>query len=490
MILCGATTSGCIRATAIDLLQYGFPTLVPRECVGDRAQAPHEANLFDIQAKYADVVSVEEALAYVESVPGKVGARRLSTESPLLPGDGVGPEVIAEARRVVDALGPRAGVDGAAWGSAYWHEHGPDDARGRARAVCAATTRCCMGAVGDPSVPDHVSLWGSILPIRQRLDLWANLRPARLLEGIPCPLAGRGPADIDMLFVRENTEGEYAGVGGRAHEGLASEVGIETSVFTRGGVRAGRPPRLRARRTSAEACSRARRSRTPPASATCSGTRSPRRWPPSFPDVRYERVLVDALAARMVRDPASLDVVVASNLFADILTDLAAAIQGGMGMAASANIAPGIRRARRVRAGARLGAGHRRTGDRQPCGAIWSASLMLEHLGEAEAAQRVMRALEAICREGPRTRDVGGSAYHSRGRRRRGAQAAGRVNGRSRSGRRRRPRGPRRAITRRPIASLWRSKRAAKTTAQSDWVAFSGATTETRPRSRPATSAA
>ena len=219
VILCGATTSGCIRATAIDLLQYGWPTIVPRECVGDRAQAPHEANLFDIQAKYADVVSVEEALAYVESVPGRpCGAGGVTHRVAVLPGDGVGPEVIAEARKAVDALGLRSSGPSCR-GARPWHEHGrmmPADALDDLRAHDAVL----LGAIGDPSVPDHVSLWGLILEIRQRLDLWANLRPGRLLPGIPCPLAGPRPGDVDMLFVRENTEGEYAGVGGRAHRGL------------------------------------------------------------------------------------------------------------------------------------------------------------------------------------------------------------------------------------------------------------------------------
>ncbi len=142
VILCGATTSGCIRATAIDLLQYGWPTLVPRECVGDRAQAPHDANLFDIQAKYADVVSLDDALAYVESVPGKVGAARVTHRVALLPGDGVGPEVIAEARRAVDALGLPIEWTELPWGSAYWHEHGRMMPDGRARRRSAGTTPC------------------------------------------------------------------------------------------------------------------------------------------------------------------------------------------------------------------------------------------------------------------------------------------------------------------------------------------------------------
>ena len=140
-----------------------------------------------------------------------------------------------------------------------------------------------MGAVGRPGIPDHVTLWGLLLTIRQRLDLWANVRPVRLLEGVPCALAGRGPADIDMLFVRENSEGEYSGVGGRAHQGQALEVGIETSVFTRAGVERVVEHAFAARPRAARPASRARPSRTPRASATCSGTRSPPRSQSAIP---------------------------------------------------------------------------------------------------------------------------------------------------------------------------------------------------------------
>jgi tartrate dehydrogenase/decarboxylase / D-malate dehydrogenase len=326
----------------------------------------------------------------------------------LLPGDGVGPEVIAEARKALDALGLSLEWTELPWGSAYWHEHGrmmPADALETLRAHDAVL----MGAVGDPSVPDHVSLWGLILEIRQRLDLWANIRPARLLEGIPCPLAGRGPEDVDMLFVRENTEGEYSGVGGRAHAGLASEVGIETSVFTRAGVE-------RVLRHAFELAA-GRRGVLTSATKSNASRYGYVLWDEvveetaaEFDGVRVERVLVDALAARMVRDPASLDVVVASNLLGDILTDLAAAIQGGMGMAASANLAPGGDVPgvfEPVHGSAPDIAGQ---GVANPAGAIWSASLMLEHLGEDDAAARLMGALERVCAEGPRTRDVGGAA--------------------------------------------------------------------------------
>jgi tartrate dehydrogenase/decarboxylase/D-malate dehydrogenase len=324
----------------------------------------------------------------------------------LLPGDGIGPEVIAEARKAVDALGLPIEWTELPWGSAYFHEHGrmmPDDWR----AQLAGHVAVLLGAVGDPSIPDHVSLWGLILELRQRLDLWANLRPVRLLEGIPCPLAGRGPADVDMLFVRENTEGEYSGIGGLAHRGLPAEVGIETSVFTRAGVE----------RVVHHAFELAAGRRGVLTSATKSNASRfgyvlwdevAERCASEFPAVKYERVLVDALAARMVRDPGSLDVVVASNLFGDILTDLAAAIQGGMGLAASANLAPGSEQPgvfEPVHGSAPDIAGR---GVANPAGAIWSASLMLEHLGEPQAARALLSALEDVCRSGVRTPDVGG----------------------------------------------------------------------------------
>jgi len=326
----------------------------------------------------------------------------------LLPGDGVGPEVVAEARRAVDALGLSLEWTELLWGSAYRREHGrmmPEEALETLRAHDAVL----MGAVGDPSVPDHVSLWELILDVRQRLDLWANVRPARLLSGIPCPLAGRGPADVDMLFVRENTEGEYSGIGGRAHRGLALEVAVETSVFTRAGVE-------RVIRYAFELAA-GRRGVVTSATKSNASRYGYVLWDEvaeelatEFPSVRYERVLVDALAARMVRDPGSLDVVVASNLFGDILTDLAAAIQGGMGTAASANLAPGSATPglfEPVHGSAPDIAGQ---GIANPVGAIWSAALMLDHLGEGEAARTVLEALELVCREGPRTRDIGGQA--------------------------------------------------------------------------------
>ena len=326
----------------------------------------------------------------------------------VLAGDGVGPEVVSVARACVDALGLELAWHELDWGSDRWLRTGammPADGIDRLRAFDAVL----LGAVGRPDVPDDVSLWGLLLPIRQRLDLWANERPVRLLPGVPCALAGREPHEIDMLFVRENTEGEYAGVGGRAHAGLPDEVAIEAGVFTRRGIE----------RVCEHAFARARARRAILTSATksnasrfgyvlwdevCGEVAS------RYPDVRYERVLVDALCARMVLNPGSLDVIVASNLFGDILTDLGAAIQGGMGMAASANLCPGGSVPgvfEPVHGSAPDIAG---TGVANPCGAVWAAASMLEALGEPAAAARILAAIADVCASGPRTRDLGGSA--------------------------------------------------------------------------------
>ena len=327
----------------------------------------------------------------------------------VIPGDGVGPEVVAEARKAVDALSVDVEWAELDWGTRRYHAEGammPPDALDVVRAHDAVL----LGAVGDPSVPDHVTLWGLLLPLRQGLDLWANLRPARLLDGVPSPLEGR-PL-VDMLFVRENTEGEYSGVGGRAHRGLDLEVALETSVFTRVGVR----------RVLAHAFELAEGRRRVVTSATKSNASRYGYvlWDEvaadiaaEHPDVRYERVLVDALAARMVSDPAGLDVVVASNLFGDILTDLAAVLQGGMGMAASASVAPGSGTPgifEPVHGSAPDIAGR---GIANPLGAIWSAALMLEQLGEPDAGAQLVRAVEAVCRTGSLTRDLGGTASTS-----------------------------------------------------------------------------
>ncbi len=324
----------------------------------------------------------------------------------VIAGDGAGPEVIAEARKAVDATGVAVDWNELPWGTRHYHETGammPADAL----EVIRGHDAVLLGAVGDPSVPDHVTLWGLLLPLRQGLDLWANLRPARLLDGVPSPLAGG--AKVNMLFVRENTEGEYSGVGGRAHRGFPHEVGIETAVFTREGVERVVRHAFELAETRGGVVTSATKSNASRygyvlwdevAAAVAA----------DHPDVRYERVLVDALAARMVRNPLSLDVVVASNLFGDVLTDIAAELQGGMGMAASASLAPGSDTPgvfEPVHGSAPDIAGQ---GIANPLGAIWSASLMLSELGEPDAAERLLEAVESVCRDGIVTRDLGGAA--------------------------------------------------------------------------------
>jgi tartrate dehydrogenase/decarboxylase / D-malate dehydrogenase len=327
-------------------------------------------------------------------------------------GDGVGPEVIAEGLRVLEAACVGECTlewNELAWGSDLYASTGalmpPDGLR-----VLEGHDAVYLGAVGTPAVPDHVTLWGLLLPIRQAFDLYLNIRPIRLLPGVATPLAGRVPADIDMVCVRENTEGEYAGAGGRVHVGMGHEVGLQVDVFTRAGVE--RVIRY------AFGLARSRRGRL--ASITKSNA-SPHhfvmwdeiadRVHADFPDVELDRILVDAACAYMVSQPQRFDVLVASNLFGDILTDLGAAIQGGMGMAASANVSPdgaGPGLFEPVHGSAPDIAGRSLA---NPIGAVWAGALMLDHLGEAAASARVMTAIETVLAGGEvRTADLGGAA--------------------------------------------------------------------------------
>jgi tartrate dehydrogenase/decarboxylase/D-malate dehydrogenase len=326
-------------------------------------------------------------------------------------GDGVGPEVVAAGIGVLDAAaaGFSLAWEHLPWGSDYYQAHGVMMPAG-GLAVLEGFDAIYLGAVGRPDVPDHVTLWGLLLPIRQRFDLYLNVRPVRLLPGVLSPLRGRGPADIDMIVVRENSEGEYAGIGGRAHVGHPAEVGVAVDVFTRTGVE-------RVARYSFE-LARSRRGRL--ASITKSNA-SPHHfvmWDEivaevhrDYPDVALDRILVDAAAAYMVSAPDRFDVVVASNLFGDILTDIGAVIQGGMGMAASANItpdrsAPGLFEP--VHGSAPDIAG---TGRANPVGAVWAGAMMLDHLGEHAASGAIMTALAHVLgTTGIRTPDLGGTA--------------------------------------------------------------------------------
>src|SRR5215469_14045768 len=329
-------------------------------------------------------------------------------------GDGVGPEVVAAGMAVLDtaAAGFSLAWEHLPWGSDYYQANGvmmPADGLD----VLERFDAIYLGAVGRPDVPDHVTLWGLLLPIRQRFDQYLNVRPVRLMPGVSSPLRDRCPADIDMIVVRENSEGEYSGVGGRAHTGHAAEVGIQVDVFTRTGVE-------RVARYSFE-LARSRRGRL--ASITKSNA-SPHHfvmWDEivaevhaDFPDVTLDRILVDAAAAYMVSAPDRFDVLVASNLFGDILTDIGAAIQGGMGMAASANITPDRSRPSMfepVHGSAPDIAG---TGRANPVGAVWAGAMMLDHLGEKTASNAVLNAVaEVLATTGIRTPDLGGTATTS-----------------------------------------------------------------------------
>ncbi len=326
----------------------------------------------------------------------------------VIPGDGIGPEAVTEARRAVDAVGLDIEWTELPWGTQRWQQTGafmPADGPRQLLAFDAVL----HGAAGMPSVlPDSEVAWGLGLKIRQQLDLWANVRPVRLLDGVPCPLRDRGPADIDMVFVRENTEGEYSGAGGRLHQ-RSDEVAVEVSVFTRRGCE-------RVIRHAFELATQRRGILT---SATKSNALrfGFRLWDEvvdevavDYPSVRVERVLVDALCARLIARPQSIDVVVGSNLFGDILTDLAGALQGGIGMSPSSNIAPGSDVPgvfEPIHGSAPDIAGQ---GVANPCATIWSAAMMLDHLGATNEAATIVQAIEDVCRSGPRTRDIGGDA--------------------------------------------------------------------------------
>src|SRR5215469_3276436 len=329
-------------------------------------------------------------------------------------GDGVGPEVVAAGMAVLTAAASdfTLSFEPLSWGSDYYLAHGammPADGL----AVLAGFDAIYLGAVGRPDVPDHVTLWGLLLPIRQRFDLYLNVRPVRLLPGVLSPLRDRGPADIDMIVIRENSEGEYAGVGGRAHAGHPAEVGIQVDVFTRTGVE----------RVARYAFDLARSRRRRLASITKSNA-SPHHfvmWDEiveqvhrDYPDVHLDRILVDAAAAYMISAPDRFDVVVASNLFGDILTDIGAVIQGGMGMAASANITPDRSKPglfEPVHGSAPDIAG---TGRANPVGAVWAGAMMLDHLGESAASNAVLKAMaEVLAKTRVRTPDLGGTATTS-----------------------------------------------------------------------------
>jgi len=329
-----------------------------------------------------------------------------------IPGDGIGVEVIAAGVEVLQALAAKRGsfsidFEHFDWGSERYLREGqyiPEGGLERLKTFDAIF----FGAVGSQEVPDHVSLWGLRLPICQGFDQFANVRPARVLPGVTSPLA-KGKA-IDWVIVRENSEGEYSGSGGRVHQGLPIEVATEVSTFTRVGVE-------RIHRFAFELA------RTRPAKHLTLVTKSNAQrhgmvlWDEVFeevakdyPDVRTTRELVDAVTTTMVLKPEQLDVVVATNLHADILSDLAAALSGSLGIAPTANLNPGRDFPSMFEPIHGSAFDITGKGVANPIATFWTAVMMLEHLGEEAAARELMAAIEAVTESGVHTPDLGGKA--------------------------------------------------------------------------------
>jgi tartrate dehydrogenase/decarboxylase / D-malate dehydrogenase len=334
----------------------------------------------------------------------------------VIAGDGIGREVMPEGVRVLEAAGAKHGLrlqwQEFPWSCDWYKAHGrmcPDDAAATLRKFDAVY----FGAVGNPSiVPDHIAVWGLLINFRRWFDLYVNLRPVRLFEGLPCPLAGRKPGDLDYYVVRENTEGEYSNVGGRMFEGTEREVVVQQSTFSRKGVD-------RILRYSFELARKRKKHLT---SCTKSNgiTITMPYWDErfaemkkEFPDVRTDQYHVDGLTIQMVLNPDRFDVIVASNLFGDILSDLGPATAGTIGIAPSGNINPTREYPsifEPVHGSAPDIAGRKIA---NPIGQIWSGALMLEHLGHPAAAADIVAAIEKVILEGPHTPDMKGKASTS-----------------------------------------------------------------------------
>lgn len=329
-------------------------------------------------------------------------------------GDGIGPEVIDAGLQVLDVLARRDGafrldVQTFDWGSDYYKSHGrmmPEDGLATLKPFDAIY----FGAVGAQDVPDHITLWGLRLAICQGFDQYANVRPTRVLPGIDAPLKLKHDTDIDWVIIRENSEGEYSGQGGRSHRGMPEEVATEVSIFTRAGV-------ARIMRFAFELA------RTRPRKLLTLVTKSNAQrhgmvlWDEIFyevaaayPDVTTDKMLVDAATMRMVLKPQSLDVMVATNLHADILSDLAAALSGSLGVAPTANLNPERRFPSMFEPIHGSAFDITGKGIANPIGTFWSAAMMLDHLGETASAAALMRAIEKVTAAKVFTPDLGGSA--------------------------------------------------------------------------------
>ncbi|QHJ00326.1 tartrate dehydrogenase [Xylophilus rhododendri] len=332
-----------------------------------------------------------------------------------IPGDGIGKEVVPAGRQLLEALaasstGLQFEFEDFRWGGDWFRAHGemmPADGLEALRGKDAIL----FGSAGDPHIPDHVTLWGLRLKICQGFDQYANVRPTRILPGIDGPLKRCGPNDLDWVIVRENSEGEYAGVGGRVHQGHPNEAATDVSMMTRSGVE-----RIM-RFAFALAESRPRRQLTVVTKSNAQ-RHAMVMWDEiaaqvarEFPDVKWDKELVDAATARMVNRPATLDTIVATNLHADILSDLAAALAGSLGIAPTANIDPERRYPSMFEPIHGSAFDIMGKGLANPIGTFWSVVMLLEHLGEYEAAARVMAAVEAATADKSlHTRDLGGNA--------------------------------------------------------------------------------
>jgi len=331
----------------------------------------------------------------------------------VIPGDGIGVEVVGAARKVLDAVSERHNID-LTYDEFDWSCRRYADTGTMMPAEALDTLRdydaILLGAVGWPGVPDHASLWGLLIPIRRTFRQYVNLRPARIFEGVDSPLRGAEAGSVDLVVVRENVEGEYSEIGGRLNRGFPDEMAVQESVFTRVGV-----TRIV---DHAFELARTRRGRVTSATKSNGIVHTLPFWDEivreragRFPDVEWDQEHIDALAAKFVLDPARFDVVVGSNLFGDILSDLAAAVAGSIGIAPSANLDPTHTYPSMfepVHGSAPDIAGQ---GVANPVGAVWSCVLMLDHLGHGEAAAGLMTAIEASLRDKTtRTRDLGGTA--------------------------------------------------------------------------------